>query len=60
MPITQFDKPPQVGDEVEFNVEGYDPANGVLKLTREGVRPARRLVERSRSARPSKPRHRHK
>jgi small subunit ribosomal protein S1 len=37
MPITQFDKPPKVGDEVEFNVEGYDPANGVLKLTREGA-----------------------
>lgn len=37
MPITQFDKPPKVGDEVEFNVEGYDAANGVLKLTREGA-----------------------
>jgi small subunit ribosomal protein S1 len=37
MPITQFDKPPKVGDEVEFNVEGYDAANGVLRLTREGA-----------------------
>ena len=37
MPITQFDKPPKIGDEVEFNVEGYDSANGVLKLTREGA-----------------------
>lgn len=37
MPITQFDKPPKVGDEVEFNVEGYDSANGVLKLTRQGA-----------------------
>jgi small subunit ribosomal protein S1 len=37
MPITQFDKPPKVGDEVEFHVEGYDAANGVLKLTREGA-----------------------
>jgi len=36
MPMLQFDKPPQIGDEVEFNVEGYDSANGVLKLTREG------------------------
>jgi small subunit ribosomal protein S1 len=36
MAITQFDKPPAVGDEVEFNVEGYDSANGVLKLTKEG------------------------
>lgn len=36
MSILQFDKPPQIGDEVEFNVEGYDGANGVLKLTREG------------------------
>ena len=37
MPVTQFDTPPKVGDEVEFNVEGYDAANGVLKLTREGA-----------------------
>jgi small subunit ribosomal protein S1 len=37
MPSTQFDKPPKIGDEVEFNVEGYDAANGVLKLTREGA-----------------------
>lgn len=37
MPITQFDTPPKVGDEVEFNVEGYDAANGVLKLTRTGA-----------------------
>jgi small subunit ribosomal protein S1 len=37
MPITQFDKPPKVGDEVEFSVEGYDSANGVLKLTRSGA-----------------------
>ena len=37
LPITQFDTPPKVGDEVEFNVEGYDPANGVLKLTRTGA-----------------------
>lgn len=36
MPITQFETPPKVGDEVEFNVEGYDGANGVLKLTRQG------------------------
>jgi small subunit ribosomal protein S1 len=37
MSSTQFDKPPKIGDEVEFNVEGYDAANGVLKLTREGA-----------------------
>jgi small subunit ribosomal protein S1 len=37
MPMSQFDTPPKVGDEVEFNVEGYDAANGVLKLTREGA-----------------------
>jgi small subunit ribosomal protein S1 len=37
MPITQFDKPPKVGDEVEFAVEGYDSANGVLRLTRSGA-----------------------
>lgn len=37
MSITQFETPPKIGDEVEFNVEGYDSANGVLKLTREGA-----------------------
>jgi small subunit ribosomal protein S1 len=37
MPITQFDTPPKIGDEVEFSVEGYDAANGVLKLTRSGA-----------------------
>jgi len=37
MSILQFDTPPKIGDEVEFNVEGYDSANGVLKLTREGA-----------------------
>ena len=26
----------RIGDEVGFSVEGYDSANGVLKLTREG------------------------
>jgi small subunit ribosomal protein S1 len=37
MSLMQFDTPPKIGDEVEFNVEGYDSANGVLKLTREGA-----------------------
>jgi small subunit ribosomal protein S1 len=37
LPITQFDTPPKVGDEVEFSVEGYDAANGVLRLTRSGA-----------------------
>jgi small subunit ribosomal protein S1 len=37
MPITQFDIAPKVGDEVEFAVEGYDGANGVLKLTKQGA-----------------------
>jgi small subunit ribosomal protein S1 len=37
LPITQFDTPPKIGDEVEFSVEGYDAANGVLRLTRSGA-----------------------
>ncbi len=37
MPLQQFDKPPAIGDEVEFDVEGYDSANGVLKLSRGGA-----------------------
>lgn len=37
LPIQQFeDKPPAVGDEVEFDIEGYDASNGLLRLTREG------------------------
>jgi small subunit ribosomal protein S1 len=37
MPLQQFDKPPVIGDEVEFDVEGYDSANGVLRLSRGGA-----------------------
>src|SRR6185437_8404369 len=37
LPIIQFeDKPPKIGDIVEFEVERYDSANGLLLLTREG------------------------
>jgi small subunit ribosomal protein S1 len=37
LPIQQFeDKRPQIGDEVEFEVERFDSANGLLLLTREG------------------------
>jgi small subunit ribosomal protein S1 len=37
LPMLQFtDKPPVVGDEVEFDIEGYDGANGLLKLTMTG------------------------
>lgn len=37
LPIQQFeDAPPRIGDEVEFDVERYDSANGLLVLTREG------------------------
>ncbi|HET6575192.1 MAG TPA: S1 RNA-binding domain-containing protein [Fimbriiglobus sp.] len=37
LPIQQFEgKSPVVGDEVEFDIEGYDAANGLLRLTREG------------------------
>ena len=38
LPIQQFEgKRPSVGDEVEFEVERYDPADGLLILTREGA-----------------------
>ena len=30
------DAPPKVGDEVEISIEGYDPANGLLILSRRG------------------------
>ncbi|MFO0804661.1 MAG: S1 RNA-binding domain-containing protein [Gemmataceae bacterium] len=37
LPISQFeDKPPRIGDTVEFEVERFDNANGLLILTREG------------------------
>jgi ribosomal protein S1 len=35
--LTQFDEPPTVGQEMEFNVERYDPAEGLLILTRKGA-----------------------
>lgn len=37
MSLTQFDEPPKVGDVVEFSIERYDPANGLLVLTRQGA-----------------------
>src|SRR5439155_13494384 len=38
LPMTQFPEgPPEVGSAVEFQVERYDPANGLLILTREGA-----------------------
>jgi small subunit ribosomal protein S1 len=38
LPIDQFpDGPPAPGTEVEVNIEGYDNANGLLLLTREGA-----------------------
>lgn len=37
LPIQQFEgRTPQIGDEVEFEVERYDGANGLLVLTMEG------------------------
>ncbi len=36
MAMLQFgDEPPNVGDEVEFSIEGFDNANGVLLLSRK-------------------------
>jgi small subunit ribosomal protein S1 len=38
MPMTQFpDAPPKVGDVVEFQIDHYDPANGLLILNRKGA-----------------------
>ncbi|MGL6074258.1 MAG: 30S ribosomal protein S1 [Fimbriiglobus sp.] len=38
LPIMQFEgKPPQVGDFVDVDIEGYDPANGLVKLTMNGA-----------------------
>lgn len=37
LPLIQFDQRPQVGDVVEFEVERYDSANGLLILTRTGA-----------------------
>ncbi len=31
------DGPPKVGDKVEISIEGYDPQNGLLILTRKGT-----------------------
>lgn len=36
MALLQFgDEPPKVGDEVEFSIEGFDGANGILLLSRK-------------------------
>jgi small subunit ribosomal protein S1 len=38
LPLTQFPEgPPKVGDAVEFHIERYDPANGLMILTRQGA-----------------------
>jgi small subunit ribosomal protein S1 len=37
LPLDQFEgKTPKIGDEVEFDIDHYDSANGLLVLTREG------------------------
>jgi small subunit ribosomal protein S1 len=37
LPMEQFEgTPPKIGQEVEFDIERYDAANGLLVLTREG------------------------
>lgn len=40
-PLTQFDEPPQVGEELEFSVDRYDPRQGVLLLNRRGAAASR-------------------
>jgi small subunit ribosomal protein S1 len=37
VPALQFEEPPQLGQEMEFNVERYDPAEGLLILSRKGA-----------------------
>ena len=38
MPLEQFeDAPPQIGDSVEFAIERYDGANGLVVLTKAGA-----------------------
>ena len=38
LPLEQFpDGPPKPGDTVEVSIEGYDPADGLLILTRRGA-----------------------
>jgi small subunit ribosomal protein S1 len=38
LPIVQFPEgPPAIGSEVEIHIEGYDSANGLLRLTRLGA-----------------------
>jgi ribosomal protein S1 len=38
LPMLQFpDGPPAIGTEVEVHIEGYDTANGLLLLTRQGA-----------------------
>jgi small subunit ribosomal protein S1 len=35
--LSQFDEMPTVGQEVEFNIEKYDPREGLLILTKKGA-----------------------
>ena len=36
LPIDQFEQKPNIGDVVEFTIERYDAANGLVLLTRQG------------------------
>ncbi|MGA2440953.1 MAG: S1 RNA-binding domain-containing protein [Tepidisphaeraceae bacterium] len=36
VPLLQFQEPPQIGQELEFNVERYDSAEGLLILSCKG------------------------
>src|SRR5262245_38541249 len=37
LPLAQFEAPPKIGDQVDVHIEGYDNANGLLILTRQGA-----------------------
>jgi small subunit ribosomal protein S1 len=37
LPLNQFPEAPRIGDPVDVEIEGYDRANGLLLLTRQGA-----------------------
>jgi small subunit ribosomal protein S1 len=38
LPLAQFPEgPPTIGQEIDIHIEGYDPANGLLLLSRKGA-----------------------
>ena len=54
VPLIQFDEEPKIGQEMEFNVERYDAAEGLLILSARARPPAMSPGKRSRWAKSSK------